>query len=176
VVGCGSKNGYQRDVCIRENWTARSTTANDSRFNNQHDKGEPTWPLNEHENLHFDIEQDIHMSSKIMKRMTTDMTYICYSSRINCMFPYPMRSGCRETKYPNDTPPTLFEFNNIGVFDHNRSKSMCFHVRSITCCDLSGFLYQFKVYSIDFILRWCIIFLECQTSTIYFVKLNRFDP
>ena len=124
------------------------------------------------------------MSSKIMKQMTTDMTYICYSSRINCMFPYPMRSGCRETKYPNDTPPTLFEFNNIGVFDHNRSKSMCFHVRSITCCDLSGFLYQFKVYSIDSYSKMMHNFpqvsnfnhLFCQTQPVWSVTSDPFSP
>ena len=26
--------------------------------------GEPIWPFNEHENLHFDDEWDIHMSSE----------------------------------------------------------------------------------------------------------------
>ena len=32
-----------------------------SRVNSQHDLGGGVWPLYEHENLHFDNEQDIHV-------------------------------------------------------------------------------------------------------------------
>ena len=38
----------------------------------------------------------------------------------------------------------------LGRFSgHNRSKSSCFQVQLITCCDLSGFLHSFEAYSID---------------------------
>ena len=33
------------------------------------EEGEPIWPFNEHENLHFEIEHDIHTSLKIIKKV-----------------------------------------------------------------------------------------------------------
>ena len=38
---------------------------NHPKPNNQHNWGEPIWPFNAHENLHFDNEQDIHTSSEM---------------------------------------------------------------------------------------------------------------
>ena len=57
--------------------------------------GRLRWPLNELENLHFDYEEDIHVSYKNelhMKRMTTDTNW--QSSCTNCVVSYPRRSGC----------------------------------------------------------------------------------
>ena len=39
--------------------------ANYSRFDSQHELGEPVGPLKEHENLHFDNAQDIHMRQTV---------------------------------------------------------------------------------------------------------------
>jgi hypothetical protein len=36
-------------------------------LNSQYEGGAPIWLLNEHENLHFHNEQDIHRAPKIMK-------------------------------------------------------------------------------------------------------------
>ena len=43
------------------------------KFNSQHIWGGPKWPLNEHENLHFDNEQDMYISSKNFKESGYDL-------------------------------------------------------------------------------------------------------
>ena len=48
---------------------------NCSKPDSQHNWGEPICPLNKHENLHFDNEQDIHMSSGNM--VITASIWIC---------------------------------------------------------------------------------------------------
>jgi hypothetical protein len=35
------------------------------------------------------------------------------------------------------------------IFGYNRLRSQCFQVQLATCCDLSGFLYWFEMYSMD---------------------------
>ena len=37
VVSCGSKNMYEKDVCLQEIWIACSNYDNHSDLNNQHD-------------------------------------------------------------------------------------------------------------------------------------------
>jgi hypothetical protein len=53
VVSCGSKNGYQKRRLFESEWIAYLRFDNHSRLNSH-----------EHKNLHFDVGQDIHMSSK----------------------------------------------------------------------------------------------------------------
>jgi hypothetical protein len=36
VVGCGSKNGYRKDTCLKKYWTTCSKYDTCSRLNNQH--------------------------------------------------------------------------------------------------------------------------------------------
>lgn len=38
---------------------------------------ESSWPLHEHENLHFDSEQDIHTNSKTMREVVSTSIHIC---------------------------------------------------------------------------------------------------
>ena len=89
----------------------------------------------------------------------------------------------RERKYPNNTPSTLYKSNNIGIFDPNPSKSMCFHVQSVTCCDLSDFFNRFEVYSIDSskmmgnfpeVLNFNHLF--SQTQPVQYVTSSHFSP
>ena len=56
LVSCGYKNGQPtRHVCERER-TICSKYAKHSKFNSQHNWGDPYDYLNEHMNLHFDNE------------------------------------------------------------------------------------------------------------------------
>ena len=44
-----------------------------------------------------------------------------------------------------------FRYKKVSgeFFGHNRSSSYCFQVQPVTCCDLSGFLYEVEECSID---------------------------
>ena len=55
VVRCGFKNEHQKDVS-QEMITILGSIGNNMEG--------PIWPFNEHKNLHFDNEEDIHVSSK----------------------------------------------------------------------------------------------------------------
>ena len=45
-----------------------------------------TQPFTEHENLHFDNEQDVHTSFKNMRKAATARIWIYKLSRTNCVF------------------------------------------------------------------------------------------
>ena len=47
---------YTKGHVFRRDWTTCSETDNHSQLNGQHNWMELTWPLNEHENLHFGNE------------------------------------------------------------------------------------------------------------------------
>jgi hypothetical protein len=49
---------------FKKDWTTSSKYLNHSRFNNQHDWGDLYDHLMNTRNVHFDNEEDIHMSSK----------------------------------------------------------------------------------------------------------------
>ena len=65
MIRCGSKNKYQKNVCLKESelHAQNLITILGSIVNIM---GRRIWPFNEdeNENLHFDDEQDIYMSSK----------------------------------------------------------------------------------------------------------------
>ena len=53
-----------------------------SRLNGQHNWGGPVWPFDQHENLHFDIEYNIHMITKNYEKsgygLDSDLLTISY--------------------------------------------------------------------------------------------------
>ena len=55
VVWCVSKNGYEKDMCLKEIGLKCSNHANHSSFNGQLNLGGPIWSFNEQENFHRDI-------------------------------------------------------------------------------------------------------------------------
>ena len=59
-------------------------------------------------------------------------------------------------------------------FRYNRSKSWCFQVQPVTCCDLSVFLHLFEVYSVDSGSKMIGHFPEVSNLRRLFLKLNRF--
>ena len=59
------------------------------------------------------------------------------------------------------------------VFEHNWSRSYCFQVNPAACCDLSVFLYQFEVHSIDSS-KTISDFPEVLNFNGLILKLNRF--
>ena len=63
VIRCGTKIKYPRYMCLNEIGLHAQSMIAHSKLNSQHNWGGPIWLLDEHEYLHFDIEQDIHMSS-----------------------------------------------------------------------------------------------------------------
>ena len=67
----------------------------------------------------------------------------CLSSSSHCAASMPPHSAiCSAAPATHDQCPRRF-------LEHDRSKSQCFQVRPVTCCDLSVFLHEFEVYSID---------------------------
>ena len=60
----------------------------------------------------------------------------------------------------------------LGVLGHNLSRSYCFHVRLVTCCDLSTFLYYIEVFSINSS-KLVGNFLEVYNFNWLSLKLNR---
>ena len=64
---CVSKNGHQKEVCSREIGQHAQTmpTILGSIVNINWDRS--IWSLNEHNNLHFDNEKDIHVSSENLR-------------------------------------------------------------------------------------------------------------
>ena len=55
VVWCGSKNEYQKDVCLKDiRLHAHDILTILNSIVNVIREG-PTWPFNEHENIHFEI-------------------------------------------------------------------------------------------------------------------------
>ena len=63
AVKCGCKNEVKKDMyledidfCTQNMWTILDSLVNVVRG--------PIWPCNKHENIHFNIEQDNHSSSK----------------------------------------------------------------------------------------------------------------
>jgi hypothetical protein len=78
VVKCGCENGHHKGImCLKEIGVRAQNMLTHSKLHSQHDWGEPIWPLNEHGNLHVDIESDFPMSSKIMRQMATGMIWTC---------------------------------------------------------------------------------------------------
>jgi hypothetical protein len=67
MVRCVSKNGHQKEVRSREIGLHAQTmlTILGSIVNINWDRS--IWSLNEHKNLHFDNEKDIHMSSENLR-------------------------------------------------------------------------------------------------------------
>ena len=63
MVSCESKDGHQKDMCWKEiGLLAQNLLAILDAIVNI--IGGPVWTLNDSENLHFDNENDMHMSSK----------------------------------------------------------------------------------------------------------------
>ena len=52
---------------LRGDWTTYLENANSFEFKISHNMEGLIWPLDEHENVHFDNEHDIHTSPEIYK-------------------------------------------------------------------------------------------------------------
>ena len=76
VVKRGFKSGYQKGImCFKKDWTACSRFDNRVRFNRQYTWRKPMWLFNEHNNLHFHIEWDIHMSSNFHEEISYNFDF-----------------------------------------------------------------------------------------------------
>ena len=67
-------------------------------------EGERTWPFNEHKHLHFDIEDVNHLSSKIMRKVTTMLIWICWPSHTYRMFISSVKWSSWEKKINHSRP------------------------------------------------------------------------
>ena len=64
VVRWDSKNGDHKGiVCLKRDWSTCSKYDNHSRLDSQHNWRGPTWQWNEHEDFHYNSEQDIQLIS-----------------------------------------------------------------------------------------------------------------
>jgi hypothetical protein len=94
-VWCGSKNGHQKDMFLKET----GLLLNHVRHNSpKKGGGEPIWPLNKNKNKnpHFDNDSDIHMSSVNYEGngYGHDLGLLIISRWLHVS--YPTRSGCRD--------------------------------------------------------------------------------
>ena len=60
------------------------------------------------------------------------------------------------------------------IFGHNLSKSSCFQVQLVTCCDLCDFFFCNLRHIPQVPLKWSIIFVKSWNFNWLFLKLNRF--
>ena len=67
----------------------------------------PIWPFNEHKNLHFDNEWDIHLISKNHEAITMGTIWICWLSHTNCGFLSYVKLEQREKYLKNTCRPVL---------------------------------------------------------------------
>ena len=78
----------EKATCVYKRLDYVLKFVNRSKLNSQHNWGKPIWPFNEHKNLHFDNEYNIHIRSIKYEEngCRHDFDLLIISYLLHCMF------------------------------------------------------------------------------------------